>query len=543
MTDVTAQARRGRPSAGGRGPRRFGRSFGVLCAVAALLAAACGSTVEVPSQVAGGQTAADDGLQAGDEDVASGLAAPEGSSGGMDAAGGSQGGGFVQSGTSGGSGGQAGEGQAAGTQPGTASAGGQNAGDQEAAGGGQAGDKVELGVVVAEDFSAVNDQLGGDFGGLGDNREQAQAVIDEINSRGGLNGVEIVPVWGVRDGGSTASYAEQEQAICSKWTEDHNIYAAVAVVNIYENLLACLANNGRPFVPQHLYPYDQRMYGAYPQTFTPSMLGLDEMAEVYVDRLHAQGYFEEGRVPGEPVRVGLVRYDYPSYARVANEVLRPAMQAKGLDFDAEYAVRPDQSAQEQGNVSAEAQNAVLQFKAQGISHVMLLDRGAYLAIFFMQAAENQNYHPRYGLTSYDGPGIVLQDVAPNQVRDSLGIGWEPLMDVPVEDQPEENAPAKKCRKLMEDAGQDMSSPLTRLVAYQYCDTLWFLEQAVERGGSLTLDAFMAGANGMGGAYVSPITFSTAFAPNRHYGAAAVRDLAYSDDCSCFQYTSDPHPLR
>lgn len=42
------------------------------------------------------------------------------------------------------------------------------------------------------------------------------------------------------------------------------------------------------------------------------------------------------------------------------------------------------------------QNAVLRFKAAGVTHVLALDETGFIGIAFLTAAESNGYRPRYG---------------------------------------------------------------------------------------------------------------------------------------------------
>ena len=96
------------------------------------------------------------------------------------------------------------------------------------------------------------------------------------------------------------------------------------------------------------------------------------------------------------------------------------------------------------------------------------------------------------------------------------------------DQPPTSAEAI-CRAAAKEAGQTGAND-------QYCEALFFLKRAIEAAPELSAAGVRAGVEAMGDGYVPASAFATHFGPGRHDGVAAVRDMAFNKDCSCWQYT-------
>jgi hypothetical protein len=52
----------------------------------------------------------------------------------------------------------------------------------------------------------------------------------------------------------------------------------------------------------------------------------------------------------------------------------------------------------------------------------------------------------------------------------------------------------------------------------------------------------AGADALGGSYLSPVTFAVTFSATRHDGVALIRVAQYSPGCACGSYTHTSYPV-
>lgn len=501
-------------------------AFAALCA---LVAAGCGSTVS--SRVASGTGG--DGLGAGDT-----------GGGGTEVAAG----GDVAGGAAGGVGGSAGTGGAG--QTGTArtgsSAGGATGGSAGGGGGtsGAGGSTgklppIEIGFRYENDPGLDAEALGVKALTTGDQKKQFEAVVEDVNKRGGLGGRRIKPVFELAGKGASDQRDGPTRAVanCRTFTEDHKVALVVSSVSYDEVLIDCLAKKGVPLVSR-TYGGSSRILRAYPKhLYVTADVAMEPALLVMADRLHAANFYGSSR-DGTPTQVGIVYIDDPD-ARAAVAMLKARLQAQKVPVKMDYAVGGSTPADQQASVK----NAVVEFKRNGVTHVLNVMGGSVL--FFMTEAQSALYFPRYGLTSIDAPTFIAEQQAMHeQLKQSMGAGWAPLYDVDYGFQPPRSAENERCRALLKaKAGAFVEGgSVGETYALGACDAVWFMEAALANsGGTINADSFFTGVTALGTSYKSALTFGTRFANNRHYGPTAARDVYYDETChgdvGCFKYRS------
>lgn len=384
--------------------------------------------------------------------------------------------------------------------------------------------------------SQLSEQMGaaGAVGGstaLGDQRKQVEALVRDINARGGVGGRRMVPVFFDVKGETNPSTASQ--AACSAWTEDNRVFAAMTFVAEMGNdsSYACLTKRQVVFVP--LAGESDRAYRAFaPYLWTPTGLSVERAGPIWVKRLAAQKYFTGwnttlGRAGDAPVKVGLLlgngaRNSQPSMDAALEKALRAELSRVGVPVAATFSM----SGIDQGSA------AVLRFKDAGVTHVI----GDYSIALFTQAAESQRYRPRYGISSFSG-GIALQLFSPPaQLAGTLGFGWSPQGDVDTAQDQGDVSPAEaRCRTVMKDAGEPTESRLAWFAMAHACDTFTFFDEVIE--GSGFRPAGLPGAAAGLGAVPPAFTFGISYPGGRPDGVTYGRDLTYSASCSCFAYVN------
>jgi hypothetical protein len=350
-----------------------------------------------------------------------------------------------------------------------------------------------------------------------------QPVVDHLNANGGIGGRQIVPVYHETDP-ANGSFAAQAQAVCSHFTEDEPVFAAIGLV-VDPSLIDCLRDRRTPFLAQSAIVLDETTWGPNRGfLYQPFAIRTERLAPAWVDALVDLDYFEGAG------RVGVLRLDEGNHARFSADHLRPALARHGIAVAEEVALRPPGSAGEAGDLFAGANNAALRFRSAGVTHVVLVPSGGALPFVFMQAAESQGYRPRYALNSLEVPAFVAPNAPAAQLEDAVGLGWLPASDVHFREVPHGVNPAEDlCNELTDRNGDE---------AKRYCDALFFLRDALAVAPSLSPEGLLSGAESLGDGFNSPWTFATRFGPGRYDGAAAVRPFAFVTDCACFRYTGD-----
>jgi hypothetical protein len=348
-----------------------------------------------------------------------------------------------------------------------------------------------------------------------------QALIDEVNARGGLLGRKITPVWYAQDAQSTQSLSANDEAACATFTQDSKVTLAVLGGFFTEDLLACL-HKARVFTfsgATFLFD-DQVTFDSYPTYATAGALNLTRMSKVYVDSLFAQKYFTPGS------KIGVVAYDSPPFARALEQALKPALAAHGLKIEDTALVPTLNNIGATGNAGPAIQSGVLRFQSKNIDRVLFLGTSG-LGFVWMTSAEAQHYRPRYGLSTNDTPQPLAATAPAAQLTDSIGVGWNRAGDVA---DPVANAASKRCDSVLQARGLPTGGQ-----GLGVCDHVWGLEAAVKAAGRFEADSITAALPKVGA--LRPATaLLVQYGAGRRDGVAAAAPLAFMTDCTCFRYT-------
>jgi ABC-type branched-subunit amino acid transport system substrate-binding protein len=392
---------------------------------------------------------------------------------------------------------------------------------------------VRLGFFISDDASDIYKALG--ISGASHTRAESraiwQAVIDQVNARGGLAGHRIVPSYSfiTSDSGSNAS---RSAAACAQFTADEKGFAVVIDGATDLSMAACLAQHRTPAIDvgQTSYPYDDvDLQRLAPYLYLPGRLSMGRFS-AYVDRLAAAGFFSKES------KVGLLRFDLPDQARTARDVIEPALRRHGLALDADVAFTPVEGTADLPRAADESNAAVLQLRGKGVDRVLFLGSGLSLPYVFPTVAESQGYRPRYGITTDDGPDFMATNAPAAQLTGAMAVGWEPQYDVPDSDAVLRADPLwRQCAQVMRKAGFEARDG-------RRCTAVYFLEQALSSAGRPSAPAVRRGADVLGSRSYSTQTYRTFFGPRRYDGVDAVRVLRFDSACTCFRYLTGDLPV-
>ena len=410
--------------------------------------------------------------------------------------------------------------------------------------------KIYVGVAYTTNADAVNASIGGGALTSGDEKADAQAVIDDINAHGGVAGRKLVPVWATYDAESQETNANQDQAVCATLTQDNHVAAAIGI-GYTDTFLNCIEKSGAIDIASSNIDPDQQYFRQHPYYFQIGTLSQDRMMTQLVRSLVRERYFSgwdstNGKPATAPAgaKVGVIGYDSPSWVRAEQHVLEPALRAAG------YAVAPGdvrmvytpQSTSDDARTLGEIQNAALQFRQDGVTHVVLLDTGGQFLIFFGKDAKSQHYYPRYGLESGSGmqgiydAGLVDAD----QLNGAMGFSWEPSIDLSATAGDKyQNAATKHCLKVMKDrTGQTYDSTNAASLALGYCDEIYlFAKAAATAGPTINHVTLRAAIERLGYGFAPSFVPESFFGPNRHDGVEDGWDEAWDSQCRCTKFTT------
>lgn len=376
----------------------------------------------------------------------------------------------------------------------------------------------------------------------GSAQRMAKAIVDDINARGGIAGREVAPVFYEFQQGNPNREA---QAACAWWTEDRPVFAATTSVGtIYsdELLNSCLAKRQTPLLQTLTAFRPQRVYSRYaPYLYAPTEPTLERVVRVTTQRAAANGYFEGGwdadpTKPGsQPTKIGILSrraYYGSDHTRVVRQELGRQSQPVAATFE---------WSGDLARAGDEMNQAIVSFKEADVTHVIAQDVGLFM---FSLNAESQQYRPRYLVSSDHLPGSLQDLVPPEQMVGALGTGHLPASDVDqFRDPGDVSAETTRCRKVMDQAGQNTSNRIDWALMVNWCSAFNFLASAVAEGG-LSPAGVRRAVSEMG-SMPSAATFRASFAGDRFAGAAAARDLGFRESCKdrpadhpgCFVYLS------
>lgn len=363
----------------------------------------------------------------------------------------------------------------------------------------------------------------------GDDKGAYDALIADVNSRGGLGGRKVVPIY-YANNNTDGSFDSQGQAACASFTEDHKVDLAIVTGTATRLLPGCLAAHHVPTLPVGNIMFDDTVLAGWaPYVYWSGMLSPDRWAP-WIDLLSSNGYF------GQASKVGLVTYETPLHHRVVERVVGPALARAGHQAaDVAYTTEPP-SVSALGSSATELSNVILRFRSENIDHVMFVGTQGAAPFLWMPQAESQGYRPRYGFTSADFPYVVQANAATAQLRDAIGMGWTPVRDVNFSQDPGGNPAAARCEAIMAKAGNktpDRSADWQSHIAP--CEAMFFFEAVFARATGTSGAAFRAAVDQLGTSYQSPHTFATRFVHDHYDGVSQVRAFRYDTGCSCFGY--------
>lgn len=408
---------------------------------------------------------------------------------------------------------------------------------------------IRLGYVVVDLSGASaltgNPAIGGysESGANERGHKEMQALVNWANRNGGVGGRKIeaqgyeIPV---------AAPRAEKDAWCVRITQDAKREVLLdPFVFLAERDWSCFAQRKTTFIGFITAPDDEYLKTVSPYVYT-TWDSHDRSARMLVDGLNSVDYFKNATV-------GVVIVDDPTSARVYERHTRPALQQIGVR--PKVVVRMTNDASQQG---AQASNAVLQLKTEGVTHV-IFEHGLLAYLAFSNAAKSQGYQPRYGFGDYQSATANAGFYGdPQQQVNAVGVSASYVNIAPDNSRQttDINAPYRKgkempglerCLALLTaelkvnyyDPGTSGASINWRY----YCDMffLW-LEAARNVGPTINSDSFVNGVIGIGSSYLSTFMEKEEFPGGRADGAASYATGIYDERCRCFVQRGSWRPM-
>jgi hypothetical protein len=398
---------------------------------------------------------------------------------------------------------------------------------------------VYVGIIVATDAGTALQTLGVSIN-PGDELGDARAIVADLNRRGGLFGREISLV--VKDDSSASVLADPGaagQADCAYFAQDHPV---IGVVNTdasldLENFRGCFQKAQIPLVTTTTTAFDDTTGRQYaPFYYNALAVSWNRFADLFVDRLKAQGWGggwnpQTGTAsPSTPVKVGIYYGSSPASNR-AGGLLQAAFKRAGWATDSYQYSDPSQG----------GSSAVLRFAANGVTHVV--SDGSLF--FFATAARSQGYRPRFGVTTYEGPQVLLDANGDHsQLNGAMGVGWYPTLDVDEAQDPGPGPGTAQCLLALKRGGQTFSGKrFAQAFGMALCDGLRLAVLGAKAGGGLDPASVRRGIVSLGTSFPVGGSFGAGLSATNYALPGAGRDLVWDAKVESFRYVGSTFPIR
>lgn len=389
-------------------------------------------------------------------------------------------------------------------------------------------DSIKLGFIVVSNNDRLLSNYGVQGGAIGDTKDQVNAVVNDLNARGGILGRKVIADIRVWD--ATGNAEAQHNQFCAGFTQDSKVFAVLSPWNPPPSFAPCLAKAKTLFINESLLQADQETFTELSPYLVSGLFSSSRGSIAMARALHEQGFFASGS------KLGIVRGNTPAFERVSNNYFKPAL--------ASFGITPFDEVPASG--TSQAQAAAQRFKDKGVDHVAFLTAAGGTPLFFMNFAQSQTYFPKYGLASPDSPAFLAQAAPYSQLRGAMAAGWAPGLDVLDSEGPPYSAAERRCFDVHAKAGTNYPSRNEGgTPALMFCDMVWLFEEAaIKAGKTLNNGTWSEGLATLGTSHQTTITFGTNFGPGIRDGAYQYRPMAYDDSasCRCFKYTGPAQNL-
>jgi len=374
-----------------------------------------------------------------------------------------------------------------------------------------------------------------------------QLAVSDLNSRGGIDGCKVELVYHDFSALASDGFDGESQKECTDFAEDQHVFAAFTNALETRVLLTCMAQHHTPVFMDNSFEFvptsaDFTTYRGY--LYEPDAVALDRLGPV-IDDLNAAGYFGAGP------KVGILLADDGTgdRQRLVNSIWKPRLAALGIPVASVFTFPQATGYAQLSDTSAQFDSAVLQFKAAGVNRVMITPDGGDSVIFFTQEAQSQNYHPLYGLTTYNAPSTLAWGPSA-EAKGAMAVVWQATdvtnnVDDPsgaayVEAANPPNSARSRCDHIYAAAS---TTGIEGYEFYKWCDALNLMATALAHSAAVTPQALVSGVDALGGAFQAAATNGpSSFGPARYDGDVDVRVVKWSPAAGELRYVTAPEAI-
>ena len=400
---------------------------------------------------------------------------------------------------------------------------------------------IYVGFTSEEDLSTVLKGFAISFN-PGSIQADVKAIAAHLNAHGGILGRKLVPVF--RDHPSSESPETAAGATCAAFTQDRRVAAVVNAVAPAETpaFLECFRHKGTPLISTGYSTYDEKAYRQYgPYLVTNVVPSMTAFVPGFVPMLKSAGYLGgwdtlQAKPSRAPVVVGLLEPDTPA-GHSAAQLQTTAFTKAGVKTTS-FFYKEDVS-----SYSTDMQAAVLAFKQAGVTHITDITNTATGVLIFAQTANQQQYFPRYAMTSWLLPAtaasVFAQGGLSKQLTGAVGVGWTPGGDVEDAKDPGATSAQAACNAIMIEAGIDYRASgnrTARYVSWALCDAVNLISRSMTTANGLSAAAVRDGISSSGRTFAPAATFASGIGATTSWVPSTFRTLLYDTGCTCFSYT-------
>ena len=383
---------------------------------------------------------------------------------------------------------------------------------------GISGNSVRIGFIVPNPKTAAGG-TGFVDGESGDAKVQVLAMVKYVNEQGGLAGREIDPVIRVVD--SATDSVQQENAVCTGFTEEDKVFAVVLTGIREASARSCFAQANTLMIDAGSSPLSRSEFSALkPYLWAPSFTPIENYAQTLATGLREQDFF------GPDVKVGVLIESERNLDEAFSTYMKPIITAAGVK-EMTTATFDTSSPGTQGSSAGAAVNG---FKARGVNRVIFLGRPD-MAGFFTSIAAPQLYAPRLSIGTFDVPNFIRLNPTyypPAALKGAVGVGFAPSIDDISSGFPTKGSESK-CVNIYTLANQEFAERSDAQRALLYCDAVLFLQAAMKNVDSkspLNAYSFEAAAHSLGRTWQAASSLETEFNKDVYAPATSARLLKY-----------------
>ena len=383
---------------------------------------------------------------------------------------------------------------------------------------GISGKSVRIGFIVPNPKTAAGG-TGFVDGESGDAKVQVLAMVKYVNEQGGLAGREIDPVIRVVD--SATDSVQQENAVCTGFTEEDKVFAVVLTGIREASARSCFAQANTVMIDAGSSPLSGGEFSELkPYLWAPSFTPIENYAQTLATGLREQDFF------GPDVKVGVLIESERNLDEAFSTYMKPIITAAGVK-EMTTATFDTSSPGTQGSSAGAAVNG---FKARGVNRVIFLGRPD-MAGFFTSIAAPQLYAPRLSIGTFDVPNFIRLNPTyypPAALKGAVGVGFAPSIDDISSGFPTKGSESK-CVNIYTLANQEFAERSDAQRALLYCDAVLFLQAAMKKVDSkspLNAYSFEAAAHSLGRTWQAASSLETEFNKDVYAPATSARLLKY-----------------